>query len=236
MREFESLQEFISALCVEKDNSLTYEKLLERAYDIRKFEIELYWKRATYFWGFLIATFTAYFIVYDRTKFDSNYRLVILCLGCIFSLSWYLVNRGSWYWQANWERIIDAIEEHLNIPFYKSNLVYKSKPFPIDWLKWYPYSLSQINIAISLFIWFIWVAMTLLFFYEIRIPKNADWSVDKIKLALVSITLLFSFFLLFFSYTRKDNNSTFTLKERGTSYKQPEIKPQPKSDANVPNT
>jgi hypothetical protein len=30
------------------------------ALDIRKFEIELYWKRATYFWTFIGATFAAY--------------------------------------------------------------------------------------------------------------------------------------------------------------------------------
>ncbi|PSJ55947.1 hypothetical protein C7I85_25910 [Mesorhizobium soli] len=32
---------------------------LERAHEIRKFEIELYWKRATYFWILHGAVFTA---------------------------------------------------------------------------------------------------------------------------------------------------------------------------------
>jgi len=34
-------------------------KALTRAYQLRTFEIEHYWKRATYFWGFQIAIFAA---------------------------------------------------------------------------------------------------------------------------------------------------------------------------------
>ena len=36
------------------------EKALEHALDIRKFEIELYWKRATYFWTFIGATLAGF--------------------------------------------------------------------------------------------------------------------------------------------------------------------------------
>ena len=32
-------------------------KALKQVLDIRKFEIELYWKRATYFWTFIAAMF-----------------------------------------------------------------------------------------------------------------------------------------------------------------------------------
>jgi len=33
---------------------------LEKILDIRKFEIDLYWKRATYFWAFIAASLTGY--------------------------------------------------------------------------------------------------------------------------------------------------------------------------------
>lgn len=36
------------------------EKALNQALDIRKFEIELYWKRATYFWTFIGATMAGF--------------------------------------------------------------------------------------------------------------------------------------------------------------------------------
>jgi len=36
------------------------EKALDHAMDIRKFEIDLYWKRATYFWTFIGASLAGY--------------------------------------------------------------------------------------------------------------------------------------------------------------------------------
>lgn len=36
------------------------EKALAYALDIRKFEIDLYWKRASYFWTFIAATFAGF--------------------------------------------------------------------------------------------------------------------------------------------------------------------------------
>lgn len=32
----------------------------EKAYEIRKFEITLFWQRATYYWAFILASFTLY--------------------------------------------------------------------------------------------------------------------------------------------------------------------------------
>ena len=37
------------------------ELLLEKALDIRKFEIELYWNRSKYFWTFIGVTFGGFF-------------------------------------------------------------------------------------------------------------------------------------------------------------------------------
>ena len=83
-------------------NNKNFEKALEFAIDIRKFEIELYWKRATYFWTFIAATFTGYALVY--TKGGDNKEIILLlfsCLGLLFSFAWFLVNKGSKYWQYN---------------------------------------------------------------------------------------------------------------------------------------
>lgn len=63
---------------------------LKEARDNRKFEIELYWKRATYFWTFIAAAFTGFFLLQADNNFDLTYALA--CLGFIFSLAWHLVN------------------------------------------------------------------------------------------------------------------------------------------------
>ena len=53
-----------------KDNETkALEEALKIALDTRKFEIELYWKRASYFWLFIGAVFVAYF---STLKSDSS--------------------------------------------------------------------------------------------------------------------------------------------------------------------
>ncbi len=138
--------------------------LIERAYDIRKFEIDLYWKRAVYFWGFLVAAFTALFIVCDPTKNYSSYLKLIVCsIGFIFSLSWYLINRGSKYWQEQWEKVIDTLEGAINRPLYKLSLLKDTSVFDNPFHQ-YPYSVTRINIIVSLFICIIWLFS---FLYEL---------------------------------------------------------------------
>ncbi|NRY14396.1 ion channel [Clostridium beijerinckii] len=98
------------------------EKALEHALDIRKFEIELYWKRASYFWTFIGATLAGYCLVLKNATDSSNNDILILlnCLGFAFSISWYLVNRGSKFWQNNWERHVDMLEDEIIGPLYKT--------------------------------------------------------------------------------------------------------------------
>ncbi len=77
---------------------------LKQALDTRKFEIELYWKRTTYFWAFIVSIFIAYFAVLNK-NYDNfpELRVMISIVGFLFSIGWYLVNRGSKYWQESWE-------------------------------------------------------------------------------------------------------------------------------------
>lgn len=59
---------------------------MDRVLDIRKFEIDLYWKRATYFWAFLAVTLAGYFTlraanINDDAKKDT--LLIVSCLGVV---------------------------------------------------------------------------------------------------------------------------------------------------------
>jgi lipopolysaccharide export LptBFGC system permease protein LptF len=77
------------------EGSLRHAALAE-AHKNRKFEIDLYWKRATYFWTFIAAAFAGYFLLQNGAS-NSTTSFVVACLGFVFSLSWYFVNRGSKY-------------------------------------------------------------------------------------------------------------------------------------------
>lgn len=144
-------------------NNLTKEqreKAYEFACDTRKFEIELYWKRATYFWGFLIVTFGGYLIALEKLGPKHEYTFIISLIGFLFSLSWYLVNRASKFWQENWENHIDHLENDIAGPIYKSPIDNSMFKFHKIWEP-YSFSISKINQIISLYITNIWLYLTL---------------------------------------------------------------------------
>jgi len=90
-------------------------------------------------------------------------------LGIVFSLCWYLVNRASKFWQLNWEKHLDVIEDGIIGPLYKTTIernYYKSRWYVL--YAPYPYSVSKINILLSFFVLVIWVAFLVNFISENR--------------------------------------------------------------------
>ncbi|MEI9978414.1 MAG: hypothetical protein WDN23_05335 [Edaphobacter sp.] len=85
-------------------NTIKAKAALELALDIRKFEIGLYWQRAAYFWALIAAAFAGYFAILSAEKLpDKEYlAYIVSCIGFLFTWAWFLVNRGSKFWQENW--------------------------------------------------------------------------------------------------------------------------------------
>ncbi len=138
---------------MKKDSSL--EATLKQALETRKFEIELYWKRTTYFWAFIASSFAGYFVVLKLTEFK-EFTIIVSMIGLLFSIGWYLANRGSKYWQKNWETHVDLLEDELIGPLYGTIL----NPIPIKLSKItgeYPFSVSKINQILSFSILLIWI-------------------------------------------------------------------------------
>jgi hypothetical protein len=138
------------------------EKALDLALDIRKFEISLYWQRTAYFWALIAAAFAGYFAILGTEHLtDKEYlAFVISCVGLVFSFAWYLVNRGSKYWQENWENHVDMLEDDIVGPLYKTILHRPSHR------RWHEYvtgplsiSVSKVNLIVSLFTIFIWLGL-----------------------------------------------------------------------------
>ena len=138
----------------EKEKKSVIKEAYKVALDTRKFEIELYWKRATYFWGFLVAIFAAYFLL--STRGDDNEILLTLLslLGLFISIGWYFVNRGSKVWQENWEKHIGFLEDGINGPLFKTIIVPNLKFYKLQ--SGYPNSVSKVNMVLSLTIVFFW--------------------------------------------------------------------------------
>jgi hypothetical protein len=168
---------------------------LEHALDIRKFEIELYWKRATYFWALIAATFAGYFAVLaaDHMLEKLFNAYVIGCIGFVFSLAWFLANRGSKFWQENWENHVDMLEDTEIGPLYKTIL---RRPISNGLEKWIdgprPISVSKVNQWISLFTLLIWLPLIV----NVMPPFNCMFVFSVKHCIVAAITISVSLFLV----------------------------------------
>lgn len=85
----------------------------EKAFELRKFEIENFWKRGWFFGALLIALTAGYFSLKPETQ--SNYYIFLSFIAFFVSLAQCLMNRGSKYWQERWEYFTKEKEKELGI-------------------------------------------------------------------------------------------------------------------------
>jgi hypothetical protein len=165
------------------------EKALMLAHEIRKFEIGLYWKRATYFWAFIAIALAGYVTVLAAKDLPLSDRrealLAASCLGVVFSVAWFFVNRASKFWQENWEMHVDLLEDSVVGPLYKSVLSDDNVRF---WRLWgpYPFSVSKLNQILSLFVvllFLLLLATTLWGYFRI------GWPLDLFATTMVILTV-----------------------------------------------
>lgn len=82
-----------------------YQEILQ----LRKFEIENFWKRSLFFWGTIAIVLAGYF------QLDlKQYLIFISFSGMIYNFIFSLSIRGSKYWQEHWETIAVVYEKTLN--------------------------------------------------------------------------------------------------------------------------
>lgn len=182
-------------------------RAFEFAVETRRFEIELYWKRAAYFWAFIAPSFVAYFAV--QSGQDLNHRQVlsvaVASIGLVFSFAWTCVNKGSKYWQENWENHIDLLEDNFIGPLYKS----VASRAPISAPLWSrvglalrtrlllvgpsPFSVTKINQIVSLFMVFLWLGLLLFALW----PPAQGASVGWICLLFSALALIACLVVLF---------------------------------------
>ncbi|MGE3857984.1 MAG: hypothetical protein AB7G21_13585 [Dehalococcoidia bacterium] len=122
---------------------------LAQALDTRKLEIQLSWERTKYFATLIGASVAVYGVVLSAKRFDGqDFMLSLLaCVGLVLSVAWYLVNRGSKYWQENWERHVDLLEDHIQGPLHKTVLAEDH------------YSVSGVNLWVSRYVSIIWTGL-----------------------------------------------------------------------------
>lgn len=157
-----------------------------KKYDValatRNFEIELFWKRSLFFWGFIASAFVGYAtVVRDKTAL----AVLIACFGFVCSVAWSLVNRGSKYWQENWETIVENIEDDVTGSLFKERGGQKAKGI---WLSSRKFSVSKVTIALSDFTILIWLAI--MTYHLLKVLPSPPYLTSDL---LIIIAVIFSF-------------------------------------------
>jgi hypothetical protein len=129
-------------------------KRFEVAVQIRNFEIELFWKRSIFFWGFIASAFIGYAAL---RKDNPDLAFPIVCFGLVCSFAWTLLNRGSKYWQESWESKVEKSELEVTGKFFaeEESIQYNKG----CWLRARKYSVSKLAIALSDYVSVLWFSL-----------------------------------------------------------------------------
>lgn len=164
---------------------------LEIALNTRKFEIELFWRRSLFFWTFIAAAFAGYGVLSQNN--DHVPALLISCFGFVCSVAWSLINRGSKYWQENWEQKVNRFES-LVFSGRASDIVgrgiFAREPI-LDkgrWLSAQPFSVSKVVIALSDFTWAAWL---LLIVWELTQVPVSFWLLGVASIVFVGAMMAY---------------------------------------------
>lgn len=142
-KEILSLEKYLEQFKGKED------KALDRAWKNRDFEIDLFWKRAMYFWAFITLTYASF------SQTNGWKQIFIAFIGSLLSWIWFLVHKGSKKWQRNWEKHIDLLEDIVDGPIYKTVLLEKS------------FSVSKLSIIVSMINISVWLFLSLIFLIKI---------------------------------------------------------------------
>lgn len=126
---------YFNCLKVDSDDLKKIAIAFEKAHDIRKFEISLYWQRSTFILGFLslLAVTLAYcFSTYLDKDSSENTKFILLLtttaislLGFIMSMIWKKIIKAGKYWQNNWEFHINVLEPYVSGNLHKIHFYMK---------------------------------------------------------------------------------------------------------------
>ena len=177
------------------------EKAFRTSLEMRNFEIDLYWRRTNYFWIMNAALFAGYFILiseYFKSIGGSNewgavYLSYIVFfvsgISVVLSFSWYLVNRGSKYWQENWEAHVNALGEKVIGPIFTTTIS-KDEYKLCSILDPYRYSVSRVNTIVSFFIFITWSILFLFNLFIIAFGKCSAFNNFPVCVTLLGLGLL----------------------------------------------
>jgi hypothetical protein len=160
-------------------------KILEYATDVRKFEVERFWQRSIFFWGFIGAAFVAY----AQSVGKGDLAFLVACFGFLCSIAWTLQNRGSKYWYEAWEAKVESVEKEV----LGAHLFSNHEPIQRKGL-WgaRTFSVTKLTIALSDFTALTWIALAVRAFPLDKVPTVPEFSVIAAVVTIAYVGLLFT--------------------------------------------
>lgn len=182
---------YLEALGINPRDKPALQSALKRAVETRCFEIELYWKRATYFWAFQAIAGGALSLLFKDGNIISPALLPIPCIiGIISALAALLTAKGSKFWQENWEMHVDMLENALN----------ERVTQVILWKDDVQFSVSRVNedlIKFVLYGWSIGLVISLANLFPFRFCPSYAWLLSDVNIPLVMLYILIPVIALF---------------------------------------
>lgn len=137
------------------------------------------------------AILAGYFILLSKSsdKNETTLKLTFAlgCLGFVFTIGWYFVNRGSKFWQVNWEKHLNFLEDDFVGPLYKTTINRKSYTGKFwDLTGPYPFSVTKVNQVLNLILSIFWLILLIEFTYS-----NLNFSVSFI-MSFYSLMIIFT--------------------------------------------
>lgn len=116
--------------------------------DTRKFEIENFWKRTTFFWGTISILLVGYFGV----KIEERWLVFIAYIGFLYNFIFCLSLRGSKYWQEHWEQLAIRFERSMGQPlfwYHTEEVIRRHEAKALPWLRARRISVSKLTMILS---------------------------------------------------------------------------------------
>lgn len=131
-----------------------------------------------FFLGFIASAFIGY------ATLHSDIRIVIACFGMVCSFAWSLLNRGSKYWQENWEQKVEKLEAALFPPPKTFTLFPHQEPCEDKglWLSARKYSVSKLVIALSDYVFLLWFGIVVYEMCHRYLPASSYSRLKEISL------------------------------------------------------
>lgn len=154
----------------------------------RNFEIDLFWKRSLFFWGFIATAALAYGGIKQTGSHSLELSIIVGCFGTICSLAWSAINRGSKFWQEQWEEKVNALENQFPPELKIFNSLVSKKQN--GWLSAKDFSVSKVAIGLSDYVSFLWIlVLSADIFTLFEITATPDEFIFKVMLLATIVVI-----------------------------------------------